>query len=102
MFIDRLFKPDSSMKRHVAKTITWRIVGTADTMVIAWFISGDPITGVKIGGVEVITKMILYFVHERAWYKVNYGLPQRALRKKDQTEINSESGSKAGKEHTAA
>lgn len=77
MFIDRLFKPDPSLKRHIAKTITWRIVGTADTMMVAWFISGNPLTGVKIGGLEVITKMVLYFLHERTWFKVNYGLPHR-------------------------
>lgn len=78
MFIDRLFKPDPSLKRHIAKTITWRIVGTADTMMVAWFISGNPLTGVKIGGLEVITKMVLYFLHERTWFKVNYGLPHRS------------------------
>lgn len=82
MFIDRLFKPDPSLKRHIAKTITWRIVGTADTMMVAWFISGNPLTGVKIGGLEVITKMVLYFLHERTWFKVNYGLPHREIEKK--------------------
>lgn len=61
----------------MAKTITWRIVGTLDTMALGWFITGNPLTGVKIGGLEVITKMVLYFFHERAWYKVNYGLPHR-------------------------
>jgi uncharacterized membrane protein len=77
MFLDRYLLKDPSVKRHVAKTITWRIVGTIDTMLIGWFITGNPMTGVKIGGVEVFTKMILYFVHERVWYKVNYGLPHR-------------------------
>ena len=77
MIIDRFIKPDASLKRHVAKTVTWRIVGTLDTMVLGWLITGDPLTGVKIGGVEVMTKMVLYFVHERVWYKINFGLPQR-------------------------
>lgn len=77
MFIDRLFSKSPSVKRHIAKTITWRIVGTIDTMVIGWLISGDPMTGVKIGGFEVMTKMVLYFIHERVWFKVNYGLPHR-------------------------
>jgi uncharacterized membrane protein len=61
MIIDRFFLKDPSLKRHVAKTITWRIVGTIDTMVLGWLISGNPMTGVKIGGMEVITKMVLYF-----------------------------------------
>lgn len=68
---------DPSKKRHLAKTITWRIVGTIDTMVLGWIISGDPMTGVKIGGLEVATKMILYYLHERAWFKINFGLPHR-------------------------
>lgn len=77
MFLDRIFTKNPSVKRHIAKTITWRIIGTVDTMIIGWIISGDPMTGVKIGGVEVLTKMFLYFLHERVWFKVNYGLPHR-------------------------
>ncbi len=59
------------VKRHLAKTMTWRIVGTIDTIIIAWIISGNPLIGLSIGGTEVITKMILYFFHERLWLKVN-------------------------------
>lgn len=62
-------KPNISRKRHILKTITWRVIGTIDTMVIAWIISGDPMIGISIGGLELFTKMILYYVHERAWYK---------------------------------
>jgi len=58
-------------KRHVAKTITWRIIGTLDTMIIAWIITGSLEWGLAIGGIEVFTKMILYFLHERAWYKLS-------------------------------
>ena len=58
-----------AVKRHVAKTITWRIVGTIDTIILSWIIAGDLAIGMAIGGVEVITKMVLYFLHERAWYK---------------------------------
>lgn len=66
-----------SRKRHIAKTVTWRVVGTIDTMTIAWIISGNPLTGFKIGLAEVVTKMILYYFHERVWYRSNYGLPNR-------------------------
>jgi len=68
---------NQSRKRHLAKTITWRIVGTIDTMILGWIVSGNPMTGIKIGGLEVITKMGLYYAHERAWFKVDYGLPHR-------------------------
>jgi uncharacterized membrane protein len=63
-------------KRHIAKTITWRIVGTIDTIVLAWLITGSPLTGFKIGGVELISKMILYYAHERVWYKSKFGIKQ--------------------------
>jgi uncharacterized membrane protein len=55
--------------RHILKTITWRMVGTIDTILLSWLITGNLETGVKIGGVEVITKMVLYYFHERLWYK---------------------------------
>jgi len=64
-----------SYKRHIAKTITWRIIGTLDTMIIAWVITGSWQWGLAIGGIEVFTKIILYFLHERAWYKFSkFGL----------------------------
>lgn len=55
--------------RHILKTFTWRIVGTIDTILLGYFITGDISTGLKIGGVELVTKMILYYIHERVWYK---------------------------------
>ena len=64
----------NSRKRHIAKTITWRIIGTLDTTLLGWLISGDPYIGLKIGVTEVITKMILYYLHERLWYKTNFGI----------------------------
>jgi uncharacterized membrane protein len=66
-----------SYKRHIAKTISWRIIGTIDTIVLSSLITGDFKIGISIGGVEVITKMILYFLHERAWYKFsNFGVKE--------------------------
>ena len=61
-------------KRHIAKTITWRLVGTIDTILLTWIITGNPLTGFKIGGVELISKMILYYAHERIWYKSKFGV----------------------------
>ena len=61
-------------KRHIAKTITWRVIGTIDTMFLGWIISGDPMIGVSIGSLELVTKMILYYFHERMWYKTKFGI----------------------------
>jgi uncharacterized membrane protein len=77
MFLDKLIPRDPSVKRHLAKTITWRCIGTLDTVALGWFVTGNSFVGVKIGLMELITKMALYFLHERAWYKINFGLPKR-------------------------
>lgn len=69
----RILIPESR-KRHLLKTVSWRVIGTLDTMVLSWVISGNPLIGVKIGLVEVVTKMVLYYLHERVWYNVNFGL----------------------------
>jgi len=70
-------KTKVSLKRHIAKTLTWRIIGTIDTMVLGWLVSGDPIIGLTIGSFEVVTKMVLYFIHERVWYKYDYGIKRK-------------------------
>ena len=72
----------NSNKRHLLKTITWRILGTTDTILIAWIITGNAIIGLKIGLAEIITKMFLYYLHERVWYKMDFGLENRKEYKK--------------------
>ncbi len=69
-----ILKSASSKLRHAIKTVSWRIVGTIDTMMMGWIVSGNPMTGLKIGGLELVTKMGLYYLHERVWYRSNYGL----------------------------
>lgn len=66
-----------SKKRHLIKTVTWRIIGTMDTVLLAWIITGSSLVGFKIGLAEVISKMALYYAHERVWYRLNYGLGKR-------------------------
>jgi len=64
-----------SYKRHIAKTVSWRIIGTLDTMLLSSIITDSWTIGLTIGGIEVITKTVLYFLHERAWYKFSkFGL----------------------------
>ena len=77
MILDLVLFKDPSVKRHIAKTITWRIIGTIDTMTIGWIITGNALMGLQIGAIEVVTKMILYYFHERMWFKINLGLPHR-------------------------
>ena len=58
-----------SYKRHIAKTLSWRVIGTIDTMVLSSLVTGSWEMGLTIGGIEVVTKMVLYFLHERLWYR---------------------------------
>jgi len=60
-------------KRSAIKAISWRITGTIDTMIISYFITGRIKWAISIGGVEVFTKIFLYFVHERVWNKIKFG-----------------------------
>ena len=64
-------------RRHIAKAITWRIIGTLDTFVLSWLITKEPLTAGWIAIVELITKTILYYFHERAWFATNLGIENR-------------------------
>ena len=59
--------------RSIVKSVSWRTVGTIDTMVIAWLVTGQLDFAVTIGGIEVFTKMFLYFLHERTWNRIKFG-----------------------------
>jgi uncharacterized membrane protein len=63
-------KPKESHYRSVIKGISWRVLGTMDTMVISWFMTGSIKLAAAIGGTEVFTKIGLYYLHERAWQRV--------------------------------
>lgn len=70
-------KINNANKRHLLKTFSWRAIGTLDTILLGWLITDDPLTGLKIGGVEIFSKMLLYYGHEKLWYRINYGLDLR-------------------------
>lgn len=61
-------------RRSLAKTITWYITGSLDTFALASIITGQIEFGAFIAGAEVFTKMLLYYLHERAWAHVQWGL----------------------------
>ena len=64
---------EEKLKRSLAKTISWRIIGTLDTVLISWLITGTLALAFSIGAIELITKMALYFFHERAWTTIKWG-----------------------------
>lgn len=59
--------------RSIVKTISWRTLGTLDTIIISYFITGNLAMAASIGSIELVTKMVLYYFHERAWNKINLG-----------------------------
>lgn len=59
--------------RSVVKSISWRIVGTVDTIIISWIVTGTLHLALSIGSIELITKMALYFFHERLWNSISWG-----------------------------
>ncbi len=59
--------------RSLAKALSWRVTGSIDTMLLSWFFTGDLTIAAAIGLTEVVTKMALYYLHERAWNRVPFG-----------------------------
>lgn len=64
----------ANKKRSMTKTITWRIIATTDTILIARWLTGSWSIGFGIAGIEVVTKMALYYFHERTWASLDWGL----------------------------
>lgn len=62
-----------SKKRSAVKALTWRIIGTVDTFLLSFIITKEPVTAGAIAGLEVLTKTILYYFHERGWNKIHWG-----------------------------
>jgi uncharacterized membrane protein len=61
-------------RRHLAKAITWRIVASFTTFIIGWVVTGSLDFGMAIGAADVIIKIALYYLHERAWYHSKFGV----------------------------
>jgi uncharacterized membrane protein len=59
--------------RSLLKGITWRLTGTVDTMFVSYMVTGKYLIALSVGGIEVISKIILFYFHERIWNKVKLG-----------------------------
>jgi uncharacterized membrane protein len=59
--------------RSIAKAVSWRITGTIDTFIISWLITGELLMASGIAATEVITKILLYWLHERVWNRIKWG-----------------------------
>ncbi len=59
--------------RSIVKTISWRILATLTTIALVYIFIGDVSVALSVGGIEVILKMLIYFLHERGWDKIKFG-----------------------------
>ena len=60
-------------ERSLAKAISWRVTGTLDTFLISWLITGEMLLAGGIAVTEIMTKIFLYWGHERVWNKIKWG-----------------------------
>lgn len=59
--------------RSLAKGVSWRMMGSVDTTGISWLVTGQSGIALRIGGIEVLTKISLYYLHERIWASIGWG-----------------------------
>lgn len=66
-------RPVATHRRSLAKMVSWRVTATIDTFIISYVVTGSFAWAGSIAGLEVMTKMGLYYLHERAWARVQWG-----------------------------
>ncbi|WP_397447538.1 DUF2061 domain-containing protein [Polaribacter sp. R77954] len=59
--------------RSIVKALSWRVVGTLDTLIVSYILTGKITLAASIASVDFLTKLILYFFHERIWNKIKWG-----------------------------
>ncbi len=59
--------------RSLIKATSWRMLGTFDTILVSFIITGKIKLAISIGGVELFTKILLYYGHERLWNRISLG-----------------------------
>lgn len=60
-------------KRSFLKTLSWRAIASLDTFILTWIVTGNPTAGITVSALEIVTKMGLYYFHERAWLRSKIG-----------------------------
>ncbi|MCF8239660.1 MAG: DUF2061 domain-containing protein [Saprospiraceae bacterium] len=66
----KLTPPREPRLRSAIKGITWRMIGTIDTLILSWLFTGSLSIAAAIGGTEIFTKIILFYGHERIWQRI--------------------------------
>lgn len=60
-------------RRSFVKAVSWRITGSIDTFLIGWLVTGNAVVAGTISAIEILTKIFLYYLHERVWGKIRWG-----------------------------
>jgi uncharacterized membrane protein len=68
-----IFSGREAHSRSLAKAVSWRLTGTIDTFVISFIITGRVSLAGSIAGTELLTKILLYYLHERVWSQISWG-----------------------------
>jgi len=67
-------------KRHFAKAVTWRIIASIVTAIIAWLFGLPPKAIGFVFVADLVIKFVLYYIHERVWYEhIKYGVVKNEL-----------------------
>ena len=81
-----LFRGKEAHSRSFAKAVSWRVLGSIDTFLLSWLFTSSLKAAGAIATTEVLTKMVLYYVHERAWANVSWGFAA------DEDEVEAQAG----------
>ncbi len=73
-----LFKGHEGHSRSLVKAISWRVLGSIDTFLLSWFFTSNAKAAGAIATTEVITKIVLYYGHERIWSSIKWGTNRQA------------------------
>lgn len=60
--------------RSMLKGVTWRVIASVTTMSVVYIVTGDVALMASVGAVDILAKVFFYYLHERTWGKVKWGL----------------------------
>lgn len=72
------YKAAETQKRTLIKTVSWRILATLTTGLLVYIFTGNFTIALEVGAVEVIAKLVLYYLHERGWSIIPWGMSKTA------------------------
>lgn len=72
-----LFRDQETRSRSLLKAVTWRTLGSLDTFLLSLLVTGSPLAAGTIASAETVTKVVLYYGHERIWGLVPWGARSR-------------------------